>query len=425
MMVVFDLFEIAATFIESSLCYQFIGIFVSKPMEKRKRFLLASALTLMICLINFQILFSISTLVLAVLFVPISSRIVFKVSFLKAFSISIFYSCCILLFDFLSMSLLGLLFGESDFAAGVIKDKSWHRCLFLIVSKTLLLLGVEGGKRVAQKHSEWQTGGFVIVTILGYGGILYFSGLTFQYIDINIAITWFLLFIIISLSFCSLMIYVHYKKAESERRMIEIRNEVIVEGYEEISKSYRENACLYHDMKNHINVLGSLLELQKYSEASEYAESLIHAVSALQYTWTGNDVFDCVINLKKGICDSEKIVLQIEADPITMEVDDFTIITIMSNLIDNAIEACRFNQEENRRIYVAIRHINDMLIIKIKNPFSKKIEMVKGEIITGKKNKNEHGWGLKSVSDAVKKAGGVFTWGIEKDEFMANITLFL
>lgn len=425
MIMIYNIFEILATYIESSLCYRFVELFSPQPMDGKKRLILSIILTTIICLINFKILFSMSTLVLAVLFVAVTSKIVFQIPFFEALSITACYSFFLLFFDSFSMMIMGLFLGDPHFAFSAISGKSWERYGFIVISKMLLLGTYLLVKKVFVEHSRWEARKFIPITVGGYVGVIYFSKLTFEYIDENLMVIGVLLFAIMSLLLVSLSVYLYYIKAEEEKKIIEIRNGILAERYKEAARNYRVNAQLYHDMRNHINILEGLMESEKYGAVKEYIDSLSDISSGLQYTWTGNDIFDCILNLKKTVCDQEKIGLQIDADPMNIEIEPFVISTILSNLMDNAIEACKMNEEDRRWIYVAIRHINDMLIIKMKNPFTKEPERKKGILVTNKKNGMEHGWGLKNVDTAVKKADGVFTWKADNGEFVANVTIFL
>ena len=99
--------------------------------------------------------------------------------------------------------------------------------------------------------------------------------------------------------------------------------------------------------------------------------------------------------------------------------------TIFSNLLDNAIRACAENDSDGKWITVAIRHINDMLVLKMENPICPKAQKQKDIPFFGQSGKKHHGWGLKSVEAAVNKADGVFTYSASCEKFTALVLLFL
>ncbi len=424
--VLYGIFEFLATFLESYLSYTFMSLFLRhQKSRKRTYFILSFLISLMILVINSFSLFSYLTLGIAVLFVSITSVIAFGISFLDAFAVSFFFSFCLLFFDFFSITVLGFCLGAQRFAAEVVQIQSVGRCLFIGISKVLLLLSLLFVRKFLPGLGQWKKRNLIFFSIAGYIGIFYFSKLSFRFIDANIVVHWFLFLLIVLSTVFSLVIYLYYKRTKDEKTVIEMRNEFMAESYHALSKDYRAHAQLYHDMKNHTAVLNSLIESKKYEQTKRYINSLLDVSTMLQRTWTGNDIIDCIINMKEKDCEQLGVTMTIDADPFPMDLDYLMISTIFSNLLDNAIQACAGNDGESRWITVAIRHINDMLMLKMENSICQR-EAVKNHIpILQKSGKKHHGWGLKSVEAAVNKADGVFTYSASDERFTVMVLLFL
>lgn len=361
----------------------------------------------------------------ALLFVSITNHFLFGIPLFDTFSITAFFSFCMIFFDFFSMAIIGVLLGDNKFAIEVVTIQSGYRCIFLFVSKSLLVVSYLMVRGVLLHLKKLKSRSLLLITILGYFGIFYYAKITFSYIDFNVIVSWLLLFVIIILVLFSLLAYICYQKEVGQKKLIEVRNNVIVENYIDLEKSYRGNAQLYHDMKNHILILQNLFEAKNYSEAEKYINSLSETASILDYTWTGSGIIDCILNIKKNVCEQMNITLMIDVDPIGVDLDGVIVSTIISNLLDNAIEACQKFEDEIPCISVAIRHINDMIFIKIQNPVYDSLNYEKGILVTTKNRKDQHGWGLKSVEAAVKKVDGVFRYSCNKGKFTSVVTLFL
>lgn len=98
--------------------------------------------------------------------------------------------------------------------------------------------------------------------------------------------------------------------------------------------------------------------------------------------------------------------------------------SVLSNLLENAIEACKKNKvEKNKSIDLIIRKINKMIFIKIENPIEIKPILKEESFLTSKQEKDLHGWGLKSVQSVVEKYGGEITYST-KDEIF-RIIIFI
>lgn len=423
--VIYNILELIATFIESYFSYRFLELFMVQKMQKRKCLLLALVLSLLINYINFYSLFSLSTLPIAILFVTVTARWLFKVPVFESFSISSFYSFCLLFFDFFSIAIIGFCIKNNNFAADVIKTRSIYRYVFVFVSKLLLLIGYVTARKLLIKIGILKTRKLLFITIFGYIGIMYFAKSTYEYIDMNIVINWLLFFSTTIFTLFSLIVYIRYLKVSEEKKNIEIRNRATAENYKEMAQNYKKNSQLYHDMKNHILIINNLLEKGDNKQAEKYIKTIYEIVKVKNYTWTGNDIIDCIINIKKTNCEQENITLLIDTDPIYIELDAFVISTIFSNLLDNAIEASSKLECESPIVTVSIRCINDMIITKIENSIKKIPLTVDGNLVTQKRDKKEHGWGIKSVEEVVEKIGGVFTYSFNANTFTAIVTLFI
>lgn len=66
-----------------------------------------------------------------------------------------------------------------------------------------------------------------------------------------------------------------------------------------------------------------------------------------------------------------------------------------------------------------------MLLIKVTNPFKTAIKREKGVIVTSKKDKENHGYGLKSVNEAVEKYNGTVNINPDNDIFTVTVVLYI
>lgn len=427
-MFLYYLLEIATTFTESYICYRFNNLFLKPELEKKKCILLSLTLTMLIFLLNTMSLFSISTLFIAIIFVIISTYIIFKAPLFDTFSITAFYSFCLIFFDFFSITELGLYLGSNDFAAKVTAEHSLYRCVFILFSKILLLLTYILIKKIIIKVNLFKSRNLIFITLVGYVGVIYFAKLTFESINLHIAISWFLLLVIIILLIFSFIAYINYYKEAERKTVISMRNDMLYKNYQEISATYQANTILYHDLRNHLMVLNHLLKNKNYEQANLFVEQLLsRAVPGefKNYTWTGNDIIDCIINTKKDVCKQFNIKITIDADPIDVDLDLFVISAVLPNLMDNAIDACKKCEESKRWLYVAVRYINNLILIKIENSI-KELPVLQGNILVTTKNSlSKHGLGMKSVEMALEQANGVLHYSFDPDKFTILVTIFL
>jgi len=134
---------------------------------------------------------------------------------------------------------------------------------------------------------------------------------------------------------------------------------------------------------------------------------------------------DVVINSKLSKMKKEKIEASVNVEfPGNTDILQNDVCTILSNLLDNAIEACEKNKDlSNKWIKITIRTINEMILFKIENGLEEKPRFQNMKLITTKVDKTFHGWGMKSVETAIKKYDGVIQYDVEENKFSVVVTL--
>ncbi|MGW9531216.1 ATP-binding protein [Paenibacillus terrae] len=95
---------------------------------------------------------------------------------------------------------------------------------------------------------------------------------------------------------------------------------------------------------------------------------------------------------------------------------------VFGNLLDNAIEGCEKVTEGKKTMDIKIKYHEKQLYIEISNTFNP--VFVNSNFITHKKNRENHGFGLKSVKQIVKENSGILDIRTVADRFCVNIILW-
>lgn len=101
---------------------------------------------------------------------------------------------------------------------------------------------------------------------------------------------------------------------------------------------------------------------------------------------------------------------------------EFDMSVLLSNLLDNAIEASRKNPN-NPQIITTISEINGYYRIVIRNGIKDSVLQKNQELATEKSNPEAHGWGLHSVRGIVKKYDGMINLYEKNSMFFVDILL--
>lgn len=296
--------------------------------------------------------------------------------------------------EFLLFAWLHRIFTK-DRAFGVLDSRGWMRFLMLsgLTIVGLLLL--------------WADGGYENVTVLPLSFGLMLMNVMFYFTMWDIVIK---------------------ERENQEYRLSQEKTRGQLRLYESMEESYREQRKRVHEFKNHIGCIQGLLEGENASEAKEY-------VNRIQTTMfmddnsvkTGNIIIDIIVNQKYREALKEQITFVMQLDKLEhfpMKEED--IVILLSNLLDNALEACqRISNPEARTIKFHLVHKKQKYILVVSNTIAEEI-IIKNHIAeTTKVDKYKHGIGMHNIREILRKykadgeckcENGWFTYSIIMNE---------
>ena len=201
--------------------------------------------------------------------------------------------------------------------------------------------------------------------------------------------------------------------------------EILERDYQALSRTYENNAKLYHDLHNHIEAIYQCLNQGDIQEAVRYCEDLRTPVREISQTvWTGDKAIDYLISSKMSLAEQDYIKTKVNIEyPHNTNIRSVDLTTILGNLLDNALEAVETAPDELRFLNLTIRRINAMLIIKVENGYGNAPAENGGKLTTLKADKASHGWGLKSVQTAADRYDGTITTDYKNGVFQSVVTL--
>lgn len=229
--------------------------------------------------------------------------------------------------------------------------------------------------------------------------------------------------------FCGVIMFIvlqEKKLWKAEKENVETMRQILNYQYEQY-RSSKESVDIinrkYHDLKHQIVAIREERDPEKREEYLSEMEDEIKMYEAQNKT--GNPVLDSILTAKSLVCVKEDINLTTVADGSKigfMSVMD--ICSIVGNALDNAIEYEKklFNKDE-RLIKVAIYNQGNILIMRFENYVKGKIEIRNGLVVTTKVDKNNHGFGMKSMKFVAEKYGGVMKAEQSGEWFSLNFVI--
>lgn len=161
-----------------------------------------------------------------------------------------------------------------------------------------------------------------------------------------------------------------------------------------------------HDLVNHIGVLRELMNEKKTEEAKEYIDTIWNIQDAFDLKiHTGNSFLDVIVNYYLYLAIKEKIefvVLGKLTEKMPLEMFDIT--TLMGNILQNAVEAAVKADVPRIRVKF-IEHKKEIFIV-VSNSVAERINTKADFFMTSKKDKENHGFGLKNIISTVERYHG-------------------
>lgn len=213
---------------------------------------------------------------------------------------------------------------------------------------------------------------------------------------------------------------------EKEYYITDITNKTLCQQIEIQSVMIDNIKKIKHDMKNNLINISMLINQNQTDEVTGYINELTANIeqSRSGVCRSGNSIVDAIINCKVTICESNNIKLNLKVDKLPELNTSFCeMTTILSNIIDNSIEASLKLKQSEREIVVHIFVYKGYAVFSIKNKFNTVLNIENGIVKTTKQNKSIHGYGLSLIEDTVKKNNGVFNYSYKNNLFDTSVML--
>ena len=218
--------------------------------------------------------------------------------------------------------------------------------------------------------------------------------------------------------FCILFSYKKLQqifRLSTEISLLEQQEHSLNQYVEEAKTRYDETKSFRHDIRNHIAVVKKLLQGGKLEEAVSYIEDMDDMAEKMSFPCsTNNPVVDILVGNKLGIAKS----MGIDVDcslllPYPCSLRDIDICIVLSNALDNAIQAVKnLGAGTEKYIRVSGRIQGDFLMMEIENSFHGKGAFKKGT-------------GLSNVKKVAEKYGGAMSIEIQENVFALHVLLII
>lgn len=209
-----------------------------------------------------------------------------------------------------------------------------------------------------------------------------------------------------------------------DKKIDTYQNDLIEKHCEEVQNMYQQVRGWRHDYKHHIQTMKAHLAMKQYDELDTYLSELDTDLTTVDTVIkTGNVRIDAVLNSKLAVAKRKGIRVNAKAIvPKDLAVSEVDLCIIIGNLLDNAMEACEKEPEEEKRfIRVYIDILKAQLYIYVANSMTNDIKKLGKNYLTTKTA--GHGFGLMRVDRVVARYNGYLNRQHEEGVFATEIML--
>lgn len=342
----------------------------------------------------------------------VSAKLFFDCKAKGALLGSLFISVSDTAADFIVVTVLGIVGGDIK----TYRSSVYAYLLMVLLSKSVLFVltkaAVYAGLYLRDKRDA-RIPAFLLIYPVASIAILYtFWIISVRYDlsrNISIAISVAAVAIIIS-AFLTFVFYgrtsrrideLHETQREAELLRIDQTYYTLLDRQNEMLKT------ITHDEKNHLIAIKALAN---DPAVSEYIDNIYDDIKChSMFGNTKNKFLDLLLNKYESVCLSAGISFEYSINTANLSfMDAPDLITLLSNILDNAVEAA--GASEGKKIELSISRVNAFDMLTCVNSCDSKPQSVGKKLRTSKNSDGFHGLGTKSIRTVVAKYKGEFDW---------------
>lgn len=202
------------------------------------------------------------------------------------------------------------------------------------------------------------------------------------------------------------------------KREVERQNKLLLTQIEAENARFIAESQTRHDIRHHNLVMLEFAKNNDIENVREYLKKLVESESesSKETRYCDNVTVNTVLSVYAKHAAESNIFVEISASASReLEIQPQDLVVVVANLFENAINACKKMEKEEKRINISIKEKSKRLIIKVENPC--KADLIMDEAI--------YGIGICSVIHVTNKYDGMYDFFAEDGLFSAKVSLNL
>lgn len=184
-----------------------------------------------------------------------------------------------------------------------------------------------------------------------------------------------------------------------------------------------------HDYKSLMTTLKTLIRAGENDRAIDLINDIYEDMNKnvqVHKRYSEDVVLDAILQDLANICEEGKIRFTFRVfSPKNTKLTLIDSIRVMSNITNNAIEACLKVPEEGRFIDVFCADYSRWVMLEVSNSYDGQVNVSNGKLTTTKSDKYTHGFGLNIVKGIVEGLGGFVLYDIDSKKKVFKIKIHI
>lgn len=209
---------------------------------------------------------------------------------------------------------------------------------------------------------------------------------------------------------------------ESEAILTQVKNEISL--YRSTSDNLEKQKRKSHEFNNHMAAIKGMLEQGRIRELQNYVNVIVEKEKKLPIEINANHaIINAILNTKYEEARQKGITFVMKVNDLSsINISDEDIVVLLSNLLNNAIEACEKSKEKMLKMKFVIE--DNQTILAVKNSIADMPVKIDGELVSTKKDQEEsHGIGLKNVTGVIEKYNGKHVIDFDDKVFSVSVVI--
>ena len=333
----------------------------------------------------------------------------------------------ILLINMLSTFVYAFIFSVDP--SELLQGQGYNRLFLLIFTKLLFFLTVKMIlsllKREAKlTNSQWIlfSGIFLMTLFLGVT-VVEMNGGTQIKLSIDTVLLFIEMLVVNVFVFCMLFRISRQNQELMRVKMLEVQLSQQRQAIEDIDTLHHTLRKIHHDTINHFLILQEMMREGKGKDAGIYIDKILtqNPITPMIYIKMPSEYLQALLTVKMEQCRKFDIPCFVRSDDTVPTCDPLDLCVVVSNIMDNAIEASKVSSMP--RIELNFSRRENYYRIEVRNRINESVLMTNANLKTTKKDSDHHGIGLQNVREIVERNDGMMEYYESGHWFIVQVWL--